>query len=374
MSVAIVVIAAFAAGADRALQAGEPNFTPDKTITVTTRADSGEGSLRAALEETGKRRIEFSIAGEIWLKTPLQIKNPYVIVDGETAPLPGISIYADKLRIATHDVIVRHIRIRVGELDGSKFDNRDGIGIDTSTDGKRMAYNILVEKCSITWAVDEGFAIWGEGSRDIIIRDNIIAETLKWSRHPKGAHSMGMIVGPGSSNIVIQGNLFAHNQFRNPAISWNTSTMFVNNLIYNPGNMGLHFYARDGEGPTLVSVVGNVVIAGRNTKSELRAFKQGINAGSKVYYKDNVATGTVAFNPNETVGADSSKAAPFVSTPPVWDADLKVLSSSAVVESILKNAGARPANRDVTDNRLMTEVRSGTGGIRNDPADERLMK
>lgn len=377
IGVFVLALVAFVAtiivsGANGPSHAGEPYFSPERIITVTNLKDSGPGSLRSALAETGRRKIEFAIGGEIWLKTPLQIKQPYVIVDGETALSGGISIMGDKLRVATHDVVVRHLRIRIGELDGSKLENRDGIGIDTSLDGKRLAYNILIENCSISWAIDEGLAIWGEGSRDIIIRDNIISETLRRSRHPKGAHSMGMIIGPGSTNILVQRNLFAHNQFRNPAISWNTSTLFVNNLIYNPGNTGLHFYARDGEGPTLISAVGNVVIAGANTKGELRAFKQGINPGSKVYYKDNVAEGTVAFDLEEGVGKQSEEPAPFVSKPPVWDPELNVLSSNAVLNAVLNGAGARPTDRDETDSRLISEVRSGTGRIRNHPVDERL--
>ena len=372
MTVSALLTAIVSSGHGRLVYAAGPDFTPERTITVTRLADSGPGSLRAALKQSGKRKIEFAVAGEIWLKKPLLIKMPYVIVDGETAPSPGISIMADKLRIATHDVVVRHLRIRVGDLDGSKPKNRDGISIDTSRNGKRVAFNVIVENCSIGWAIDEGLAIWGEGSRDIIIRNNIIAETLRRSRHPKGAHSMGLIVGPGSRNILIQGNLFAHNQFRNPVIAWNTSTMVVNNLIYNPGNAGLHFYARKGKGPTIVSAVGNVLIAGPDTKSELRSFKKGINAGSKVYFTDNAAEGTVAFNLSERVGRSSSAPAPFVSRPPVWRAGLKPLASDAVYEAVLQRAGARPFERDAMDARVVSEVRSGSGRIRDRPADGRL--
>lgn len=360
------------AGLGQPSHASEPEFSHDTIVEVTSLADSGPGSLRAALAQKGKRKIDFAVAGQIWLKSPLQIKKPFVIIDGETAPSPGISIMGDKLRVAAHDVVVRHLRIRVGELEGSKPNNRDGISIDSSRNGKRVAYNVIIENCSISWAIDEGLAIWGKGSHNITVRNNIIAETLRRSRHPKGAHSMGLIVGPGSEDILLEGNLFAHNQFRNPAISWNTSTMVVNNLIYNPGNVGLHFYARKGEGPTLVSAVGNVLIAGPDTRSELRSFKKGINPGSKVYFKDNVARGTVAFNTGERLGRASSAPAPFVSKPPIWNAKLKPLASSVVLDAVLRQAGARPFDRDRIDARIVAEVRSGSGSIRDQPTDERL--
>src|SRR5262245_51242247 len=83
------------------------------TVTVTTLADSGPGSLRDALAG-GNRRIVFKVGGTIKLASPLHVK-PNVTIDGSTAPAPGITLAGQALGIVdTHDVIVNNLRFRGG--------------------------------------------------------------------------------------------------------------------------------------------------------------------------------------------------------------------------------------------------------------------
>ncbi|MEZ4656463.1 MAG: hypothetical protein R2911_02720 [Caldilineaceae bacterium] len=63
-----------------------------KIIEVTTLADSGPGSLRAAIEAAGQRIIVFRIAVTIELSTPLVIENPYITIAGQSAPGGGIAL------------------------------------------------------------------------------------------------------------------------------------------------------------------------------------------------------------------------------------------------------------------------------------------
>jgi pectate lyase len=342
-----------------------------RVIEVTTLADGGPGSLRVALASGGRRVIEFSVSGEIFLRSPLLIRNPFVTVAGETAPSPGITLIGEKLRIRAHDVIVRDIRVRVGELPGGDPANRDGISIDRS--GNYPVGNILIDHCSIAWSVDEGLAIWGKGISNVLVRRTIIAEALNESVHPKGEHSMGLITGPGTQNIVIERNLFADNKFRNPLVDAGAAAVVVNNLIYNPGWNGFHVYGKPKEGPTLVSVVGNLLIAGRDTRDHLLSFHQGVNEGSEIYYHDNVAVGTAAFMPDEKAGKSGSLTpVPFVDTPPLWFDWIDVLPTDRVEENVLSDVGARPNDRDETDRRIVREVRDRSGSIKNTPPDERL--
>jgi hypothetical protein len=344
----------------------------DGTVTeVTSLADSGPGSLRWAVNGAN-RKIVFRIGGEIWLKSPITIKDPAITVAGETAPSPGISLMGESLRIRGHDVIVRHIRVRIGAHRGDGVANRDGIGVDGSVSGERPAHNIIVENCSVSWAIDEGIVVYGVNSNNIVFRNNIVAEGLYRSVHPKGLHSMGVMVGPKTRNIVIQGNLIAHNQWRNPVVSAGASAIVVNNLIYNPGAVGLHFYPARDNAPDQIqtSAVGNVVIAGPDTRSALTAFRQGLPLRSQIYYSDNVADGAIAFDTDDRPPNDTSFS--FANKPPVWDPRLKILPSSDVFDYVLANAGARPNDRDETDRRIIQEVRTGTGRIRNEPADVRL--
>ena len=341
------------------------------TIAVTTLADGGPGSLRAALSMGGRRHIVFKVGGEIFIKAPLTILNPNVTVAGETAPSPGITILGDKVRVRTSDVILRDIRLRVGELPGSSPADRRGIGIDNGDHGANVS-NILIDHCSVAWGIDEDIDVWGEGIRNVLIRNSIIAETLRHSIHPKGAHSMGMLIGKGVQNVVVEDNFFISNQYRNPVIDAGVSAVVVNNLIYNPGTNAFHIYGKPDAGPTLVSVVGNLVVAGPDTGKFLRSFDHGVNPGSAIYFRDNQAIGTMAFSTKELAGKEATDPVPFANKPPIWFDWIKVIPTDQLPESIAANVGARPNDRDATDRRLLKEFAERGGAIRDAPDDPRL--
>ena len=81
---------------------------------VTNLNPSGNGSLRAALQASGPRVVIFEVSGTIAITEDLVIMNPFITIAGQTSPSPGITIKGAGLWIATHDVLVQHLRIRVG--------------------------------------------------------------------------------------------------------------------------------------------------------------------------------------------------------------------------------------------------------------------
>jgi hypothetical protein len=85
-----------------------------KVIEVTSLADDGPGTLRAAVNIPSPRIIVFRIAGTIELKSELQILNPFVTLAGQTAPGGGVCIKGAGIAIMTHDVLIQHIRVRPG--------------------------------------------------------------------------------------------------------------------------------------------------------------------------------------------------------------------------------------------------------------------
>lgn len=334
-------------------------------IRVTTLADSGPGSLRRALATSGARMITFDVAGVIYLESDLKIANPNVTIAGETAPSPGITLAHASLRISASDVIVRHLRIRVGDGPGPKAEDRDGISIVGNRRGTKDVHDVLIENCSISWAIDEGISTWYVGVRNVTVKNTIIAEGLARSLHPKGEHSMGMLIGPGSQGILVQGNLFAHNNWRNPVVHAGARAVIVNNLIYNPGKQGIHFYPSPKRPVALhASVIGNVVRAGPNTGYQPELIWGGLNPGTELYFQDNESDGTRAFI---TDSAQFRKLPfnPLLNEARVWSPDIAVISPGAVVETVLAEAGARPWDRDATDTRIVTEVRDRGGKIRN---------
>src|SRR5690606_17601334 len=168
-------------------------FTPGgrggRVIAVTTLESDGPGSLRAAVQAKGPRIIVFRVGGLIDMKGGIAIEEPFVTIAGQTAPGDGICLANGSLTIRTHDVVLRHLRVRVGDgPTGGNPENRDALCIAGSGD---EAYNIVVDHCSFSWALDENVQTW-RGPRDITIQWSITSESLLDSLHPKGRHGKGM--------------------------------------------------------------------------------------------------------------------------------------------------------------------------------------
>jgi hypothetical protein len=185
----------------------EPTFALPSTegglggriLRVTNLNADGPGSLREALGTQGPRIVVFEVGGVIDLgESTLVIEEPFVTLAGQTAPSPGITLIRGSIRITTHDVLVQHIRVRPGDAGHPRRSGWEPDGI--STYGAE-AYNIVVDHCSITWAVDENLSASGpqhEGragtSHAVTFSNNIVAEALDDASHAEGRHSKGTLI------------------------------------------------------------------------------------------------------------------------------------------------------------------------------------
>jgi hypothetical protein len=326
-----------------------------QVIRVTTLADSGPGSLRAALNASGPRTIIFEVGGIIWLKSDLTITNPYLTVAGQTAPSPGITLANAALRISTHDVLVQHLYVRPGDRVGTDPNAGDGIQISRKSSNRKV-YNVVIDHCSISWAIDKNLATW-QDCTDITVSHCIVSESLHW---PDKEHRMGFLIYEHAKRVAVIGNLFAHNSRRNPAAKGDTSSVIVNNLTYNAGGKAIHFFNTNRQGKVLTSVVGNVILPGPNTGPPTYPTSDGkrisiydyITADSRFYLRDNAAP----LGPRV-----DALASVIVGWRPIWIEGLTVLPAKQVKEWVLANAGARPWDRDAVDERIVNDVRNGTG-------------
>lgn len=327
-------------------------------VRVTSLADSGPGSLRAAVQTPGPKVIVFDVGGVIRLASDLRVAIPQTTIAGQTAPAP-ITLTGASLRLRADDLVVQHIAVRPGPGDTPEINgNRDAVTIGGGT---RPVSNIRLENVSLSWSVDGAVDVAGD-ARNIVVRDCIIAEALRNAGHPKGDHSMGMLINLGSQAVAVTGNLFAANMFRNPAIARGSSAFVGYNLIADPAENAIHFYDAAGSSPLEASVIGNVVVPGRDTDSNVTAVQipddmAGRLSDAVIYLSGNQAPAGPVTNRGNF---------PLAQTPPVT---LEVNPPSDVRVSVLRYAGARPAARDPVDARLVSEATAGNLRIIDKPGD-----
>src|SRR5688572_23243896 len=339
-------------------------------VRVTNLNDTGAGSLRAALSVPGPVVIIFEVSGTIRVGENLVVTHPFTTIAGQTAPSPGITLRGGTFRINTHDVLIQHIRFRPGDEPGFTQE-RDGIEF---YGGSQEKYNIVLDHCSISWGVDENLSTGTSSSgvrHDITFSNLIIAEGLNNSIHPEGAHSKGVLIGQGSKNITFMGNVMAHHVDRNPWFKGNTTGIIVNNVIYNyGGSKATYFDDVDNTAAQTNSVVGNVYLRGVNSPSgrPIRIYS-GVKPGSLFYISDNSWDRAAPPSDPWSLVLNEGGSAIVAATPPIWIPGLVVLPNANVQSWVLSNAGARPADRDAVDLRIVQEVRSGTGRIIDHPSD-----
>ena len=356
-----------------------------KVIEVTNLNDSGPGSLRACLAASGPRICVFRTGGTIKINSPLRISNPYITVAGQTAPGDGITLRNSPgsaidatLSIETHDVVVRYLTIRRGP-------GGAGDGLEIAKEGIDQVYNVIVDHCSISWAVDENASSW-YAPHDCSIQWSIISEALDCSTHPKGCHSKGFMIGSyasdenktkaGGYDISFHHNLLAHNGERNPLVKTAGLADIVNNVAYNPFGTFSHVDMEDQLVKVLANYVGNYFKSGPDTDQ-----KRGIEAaaptpigagifidGNVVKYRDGTElTGIDTVDQNSRQYLVKSKfAAAAITTVSAYEAYDLVLADAGSNRG-LSCDGSFFSRRDAIDNRIINDVKESTGRIIDDP-------
>jgi hypothetical protein len=344
-------------------------------LRVTTLAATGPGSLAEALGRVGPRIIVFEVGGVIDLElSTLRLTEPFVTLAGQTAPSPGITLIRGGISVSTHDVVIQHLRVRPGTAGQPRGWQPDGI---SSSSG---AYNLVVDHCSLSWAVDENLsasgrrfsganaAEWRQGtSHQVTFSHNIVAEGLANATHEKGEHSKGSLIHDNVTGVLVYGNLYAGNTERNPFFKGGARGVIANNWIVGPGKYAIKYtlveseWAGHAHESGQMAIVGNVFRHGPSTPPHTPLlFSSGVGS-CDVYLSDNVAL-DVQGAPVALVGGAVANLHQ-VSEPPVWPPGFTAESSSSVIERLRHEVGARPWDRDAVDARIVQQAVQGTTAI-----------
>jgi hypothetical protein len=327
-----------------------------RVIEVTSLADAGPGTLREACEAEGPRTVVFRVGGTIELKSKIIIRNPCLTVAGQTAPGDGICIRGYSFGCSdTHDVIIRHVRLRVGDESGKTLDGM----------GARGSEQVIYDHCSISWTIDEGFS--SREGRNITFQRCIIAEALNLSVH---SHYVG--TGKGHSFAgSISGNIgsFHHNLLANcDGRNWSLAggldrggRMLAgrldirNNVVYNWGKR-----TTDGGVRELV-FVNNFYIPGPATKvfTLLKPDPGDADRGMRAYMDGNVIEGRPELDADNWKAAilEDGALAKVRAERPMWESHVTTQTAREAYENILNDVGATLPKRDAIDARIVADVR-----------------
>lgn len=352
-----------------------------KVIAVTNIKDSGPGSLRAALEAKGPRIVVFRVAGTIKVNGDLNINHPDITIAGQSAPGDGICI-AGTLNINTHNVIIRHLRVRRGIPAGGQGDDNIGGNPD---------HHIIIDHCSTSWGMDENISLYRhmrpsfDGKTQI--KDPAKNITIQWTISSEALDARGHAFGGtwGGNPSTFHHNLFASNTARNPSIGMSGEFDFRYNVVFN----WRHRSIDGGDETSMINLINNYFKPGPATNENMRAvfarierrsmyspgsawaeggwYPKAPNRPGKWYVAGNIMHDNAEVTNNNWAGMRGSQRntinepeniarvnTPFVGWP-VAPHD----PAGVAFESVLAKAGATLPKRDAVDSRVTEMVRTG---------------
>ena len=344
-----------------------------RVIAVTNLNDSGPGSFRAAVEAEGPRIVVFRVAGTIKINNDININHPDITIAGQSAPGDGICI-AGTLNLNTHNVIVRHLRVRRGVPTGGQGDDNIGGNPD---------HHIIIDHCSTSWGMDENISLYrhmrpsADGKTQI--KDPAKNITIQWTISSEALDAKGHAFGGtwGGNPSTFHHNLFASNTARNPSIGMSGPFDFRNNVVFN----WRHRTMDGGDETSRINVINNYFKPGPATNDNMRAvfarieqrsmyspgsawaagdwYQKEANRPGKWYVAGNIMHDNAELINNNWAGMRGNEKLARVNTPfEGWPVSPHQ-TAEAAFESVLAKAGATLPKRDAVDKRVTEMVRIG---------------
>lgn len=353
-----------------------------KVLKVTNLSDSvsnpSPGSLRWAVNQSGKRIIIFETGGIIRLNKAIIVKNGDLTIAGQTAPGDGIVLRGARLLIHASNVIVRGMRFRPGDDDPGRIDNngervdadpsigehpsenRDGISIGNDN---QYIKNVIVDHNSAQWSIDESMTAWGN-LENITFSHNLFAEALRDSFHnTRDDHSMGLLIGQAPVNkqptwtaprrVTAVRNVGSNSDYRCPLVNRASQVEIINNYCWNFVN-----FVETGA-DSEAHFIKNYYDHGRNNRLSSPNDPRPIQLAStrnKWYLEGNLdsefRTSNSMSNTTNVRGNKSLQSSRFFTGSGVPE-----LPANQLKGILLDEVGARWPQRDAVDDRIITEIK-----------------
>ena len=373
-----------------------------KVVYVTNLNDSGEGSLRWAVQQYPDEPLTvlFAVTGEICLQSDIRISRKNYTIAGQSAPGMGIVVTHNKVNLGnSENFILRNIRFRVGNATASgAFCKENALGAENCS-------NFILDHCDFGWSAEENINTFD--GHMFTVQYCIVHEGLYSSGHPKGARGYGCQWG--GSPATYHHNLLAHNNGRSCRFNGarNNDRVvyldYINNVNFNyyGGSSGCHggentcddkYYNGMNSGHE-VNFINNYYIKGPNTTNtrlfvvadEKRSSGAASRGASQWYINGNIFEGEPnATNDNwsavtiKTYSKDDARVDTLIRTQtPWWDCneDASVVyghynfdlyayaagsyqSATDAFQTVLDTVGCFP--RDHVEKRLINETQTNT--------------
>jgi pectate lyase len=322
-----------------------------------------------------------------------------VTIDGGTAAQP-VTLYGMRLVVSkAKNVTIRHLRIRLGvtpTLETKRsllmraikaFRMREAVLIEKSED-------VRLENCSISWGTDETVAI--VNCKRVRVTGCIISEPLdapreksgKWVHEDQTPHGYGCLIR-GSEAVQVDNTLFAHCRRRSPSISpdgkYQCSLLVANNVIHGFVEAGTTYNSGStdyDQGEVYLTVLNNtyqrssdnlnnsapeIDIETPHAGTTLRLWTSGNRARKTVNGKVGVRKVTPTYNDKKSQSKKGKTGSvdhnQQFAIEPMYGLVVDDQADEKLFETVLTRAGATLPRRDATDERIVSQVRRGTGRL-----------
>lgn len=383
---------------------GEVN-SPDRSVLGTLAYGLNDANFpKDAAGNAQPRTIVFDVGGTIFLgrvgestgwdsQDPISAgtqssKTSNITIAGQTAP-GGIRILGGGLKVNGNNTIVRNLTIAPGY--GARSIGADGMPDSYVFDAMNIhADRVMVDHVSAIFATDETISL-DEFANHVTVQYSNISQGQNYPQlDAEGGgytgHALGSLIQPGTdAQISIHHNLYAHQKGRLPRVGSEVGTGayndFRNNVFYNwlstagtgaggqPSfNNFVSNYWRAGPGgdnpttarvPTIGTTAGGTTIFNGQSSVATRIYHTG---NVKDVNKNSVAEFDAPLT-NADFGLSTFAAAPYIPDSYVGVTD----SPANAYERVLDYMGAfwwtRDGLADSIDERIIQEVRTGTGKI-----------